>query len=69
MSLLHYPGEESKLGRKKLEERGGRRGEGVFPVPVSVVPSPGSGEGAGCTMRPGTAGGCWSITSCLGITP
>lgn len=63
MSLLHYPGEEFQLGRKKLEERGGRKGEVVFPVPVSMVLSPGSGEGAGSTVVLGScwrlAGSCW----------
>lgn len=40
MSLLHYPGEEFKLGRKKLGEREERKGEFVLPVPASAVPFP-----------------------------
>jgi len=39
MSLLHYPGEDLKLGRKKLEKREGRKDEVVLPDPARWSPS------------------------------
>lgn len=73
MSLLHYPGEEFKLGRKKLGEREERKGDLVLPVPASVVPFPAWGR-AGCAAAPGlcalptgAAGECWSTGSCPSI--
>lgn len=38
MSLLHYPGEDLKLGRKKLEKKEGRKGKVILPDPASMVP-------------------------------
>lgn len=73
MSLLHYPGEEFKLGRKKLGEREERKDEFVLPVPASVVPFPAWGHTGGatapglCSLLAGAAGGCWSTGSCPSI--
>lgn len=73
MSLLHYPGEEFKLGRKKLGEREERKGDLVLTVLVSVVPFPAWGHAGRavvpglCALPAGATGGCGSTGSCLSI--